>query len=269
MSEGGVAVVTGGGSGLGRATAERLAGDGFRVVLTDVDAAAGAAAADELGLAFEPHDVTDEGEWARVLAAVEERHGGLRVLVNNAGILGPMDAISPEDTRLEDWRRIFAVNVEGVFLGCRAAIGPMRRAGGGAIINIASIAGLLATPYATAYGASKATVRQLTRSVAQHCAEAGFAIRCNAVNPGNVKTPLWMRQAEERATARGIATAVLIEEEESVVPIGELITAEEVAAAVAFLASDAARRMTGAELVVDGGFVSCDTYRATCGNAGT
>lgn len=257
------ALVTGGASGLGKAIAKRLATDGARVVITDIQADEGQATAGELGLTFLKQDVCDEMQWNEIVRAVETRHGQLNILVNNAGILGSMDAINPENTRLADWKKIFAVNVEGVFLGCRAAIPAMRRAGGGSIVNMASVAGLLATPYAMAYGASKATVRQMTKSVAQHCAQEKLNIRCNSVHPGNVLTPLWRKQAEESAAKRGVTLEMVIEEARSGSPLGGMTTVEDVAAAVSFLVSNEARHITGEKLIVDGGIVNCDTFRAT------
>lgn len=254
------ALVTGGAMGLGKAIAKRLAADGATVVITDVQRDLGQATAAEGGFIFIEQDVCDEARWPEVVQEVEKRCGRLDILVNNAGILGPMDAITPENTPLATWRKIFAVNVEGVFLGCRAAIPAMKRAGGGSIINLSSVAGLLATPYATAYGASKATVRQLTKSVAQHCAQEKLNIRCNSVHPGNVLTPLWERAAEEKARQRGVTAAEILEEAKTSSPLGGFTLAEDVAAAVSFLASEEARHTTGAKLMVDGGFVDCDTY---------
>jgi 3(or 17)beta-hydroxysteroid dehydrogenase len=256
-----VALVTGGAAGLGKAIASRLRADGAEVVISDVDAKAGADTAAEHGLVFLEQDVCEEAGWARVVGEVERRFGHLDILVNNAGILGPMNAVSPVDTPLENWRRIFAVNVEGVFLGCRAAIAAMRRAGGGSIINISSIAGLRATPYATAYGASKAAVRQFTKSVAQHCAEQKLNIRCNSVHPGDVRTPLWDRQAAELARLRQVPIEEIIEDNRMDSPMGEFTLPEDIAAAVAFLASDDSRHITGTKLVVDGGIVNCESYR--------
>jgi 3(or 17)beta-hydroxysteroid dehydrogenase len=255
-----VALVTGGAEGLGRAIAQRLKAEGATVAISDVQSERGAQVADEEGLAFLEHDVCDEARWGAVVQAVERDLGRLDVLVNNAGILGSMAAISPEDTTLEDWRRIFAVNVEGVLLGCKTAIPAMKRTGGGSIVNISSVAGLFATPYATAYGASKATVRQLTKTVAQHCAETKVGIRCNSVHPGNILTPLWRRQAEELAELRGVPAAQVIEQAGAIVPLGGWTTPEDVAAAVAFLASADARHVTGIALEVDGGLVNCDTF---------
>ncbi|WP_129649578.1 SDR family oxidoreductase [Peristeroidobacter agariperforans] len=256
-----VALVTGGASGLGRAIAARLIADGARVVITDVQASVGEATATELKCDFILQDVTDEGSWRDAMQFLQKRHQGLHILVNNAGILGPGDRVSPESTSLEDWRRIFAVNVEGVFLGCRAAIPVIAGSGGGSIVNISSIAGLLATPFATAYGASKAAVRQLTKSVAQHCVEKRLRIRCNSVHPNNVRTQMWERRAIECAHSRGVSIDVILKEDQAVVPMGDFTRPEDIAAAVSFLACEQdSRHITGAKLVVDGGTVHCDTY---------
>jgi 3(or 17)beta-hydroxysteroid dehydrogenase len=256
-----VALVTGGASGLGKAIAERLAAEGARVVISDVDSVAGTATAAIVDLIFLQHDVCDEKRWTEVVAEIRQRFGRFDILVNNAGILGPMNAISPVDTPLELWRRIFAINVEGVFLGCRTAIPAMAASGGGSIVNISSIAGLRATPYATAYGASKAAVRQLTKSVAQHCAEKKLNIRCNSVHPGDVRTPLWDKGAEEMAKVRQVPVEEIIEEGRTDSPMGEFTRPEDIAAAVAFLASDESRHITGTKLIVDGGTVNCESYR--------
>ena len=255
------ALVTGGASGLGRAIAKRLAADGATVVIADIQTDLGEATAAEDGLTFLEQDVCDEMRWTEIVLEIEERFGGLEILVNNAGIVGAMDVISPEDSRLDDWKAIFGVNVEGVFLGCRTVIPAMRRANGGSIVNISSIAGLLATPYATAYGASKAAVRQLTKSVAQYCAEQKLNIRCNSVHPGDVRTALLEKAAKEIASRRGVSIDDIIEEGKAMVPMGEFTLSDDVAAAVSFLVSDEARHITGIKLIVDGGSVNCDTYR--------
>jgi 3(or 17)beta-hydroxysteroid dehydrogenase len=254
------ALVTGGASGLGKAIAQRLAADGVRVIITDIQAELGATIAREGGFIFLEQDVCDESRWKAVVQEIEERCGGLHILVNNAGIVGPMAATSPENTPLSVWKKVFAINVEGVFLGCRAALPAMRRAGIGSIINISSVAGLLASPYNTAYGASKAAVSQLTKSVAQHCAAQKLNIRCNSVHPGDVHTPLWDKIAEERAKEGGVTVAEVLAEAESTSPMGGFTLAEDVAAAVSFLASDQARRITGTRLIVDGGLIGCDTF---------
>jgi 3(or 17)beta-hydroxysteroid dehydrogenase len=158
---------------------------------------------------------------------------------------------------------VFSVNVEGVFLGCRAALGQIHASGGGAIVNISSIAAMLATPYATAYGASKAAVRHMTKSLAQYCAERKLSIRCNSVHPGSVRTSLWDIHATELARARGVPFETITKESQDAIPMGDFTRPEDVAAAVSFLVSDDARHITGAKLVVDGGYLHCNTYRAT------
>lgn len=257
-----IALVTGGASGLGRAIAQRLVSEGAHVVITDIQAILGQATANELGCDFLTQDVTDETRWSDIIAEMRQRHGGLHILVNNAGIAGPMNAVSPEDTRLADWKTIFAVNVESVFLGCRAAIPAIHASGGGSIINMSSIAAVRATPRGTAYGASKAAVRQLTKSIAQHCAQSGMKIRCNSVHPGVVRTPLWETATAENARKRGVSFETLVKEAQAGVPMGDFTLPEDVAAVVAFLASDESRHMTGGKFFVDGGIVDCDSYKA-------
>lgn len=254
------AIVTGGAAGLGKAIALRLRGEGARVIITDVDIDSGTATAAQLGVDFLEQDVSDEAGWRELMTEVERSFGSVSILVNNAGILGPKDACSPEDSRLLDWRRLFAINVEGVFLGCKAAIVAMRGSGGGSIVNVASVAARLATPYATAYGASKAAVAQLTRSVAQHCTQERLGVRCNSVLPGNVHTDMVGRSMREAAQRRGVSFEAVVAEREALTPIGDFTRPEDVAAAVAFLASDDARHVTGAELVVDGGMLGCNTH---------
>jgi len=256
-----VALVTGAAAGLGRAIAERLIAEGSRVIITDISSKIGPDTAQAIGASFLHQDVRDERRWQEVVATVEGQYGRLDVLVNNAGIAGAMDAVGPEHTRLTDWKDIFAVNVEGVFLGCKTAIPAMRRSGAGSIINISSVAALTATPYATAYGASKAAVRQLTKSVAQYCAEQRLGIRCNSVHPDVVRTSLWESYAAESAARGGISVEEFAAREKAQIPMGEFIEPQDVAAAVWFLASEESRFITGAYFPVDGGVVHCDTFR--------
>jgi NAD(P)-dependent dehydrogenase (short-subunit alcohol dehydrogenase family) len=259
-----VALVTGGASGIGRAIAERLAADGAQVVISDVQTVLGQSVSAAQHFEFYTHDVVNEGQWLELIRRINATYGGLHILVNNAGILSPPSELAnPETSTLSDWRRIFAVNVEGVFLGCKTAIPAMHAAGGGSIINISSVAALLATPFATAYGASKASMRQLTKSVAQHCAQRRLNIRCNSVHPGIVRTTALDKAFTEAATQRGVPFEVVLRERQAAVPMGDFSQLQEIAAAVAFLASDESRHMTGAQLIIDGGLVACDTYHNT------
>ncbi|MFC0527375.1 SDR family NAD(P)-dependent oxidoreductase [Phytohabitans kaempferiae] len=258
-----VAVVTGGASGLGFAVAQRLAAQGATVIITDIDQAAGSQASKQLDATFVAHDVADETSWQNLCQVVRQKFGPLNVLVNNAGVVAKAEAADPEHQSLAEWHRLFAVNSDGVFLGCKTAIGAMREAGGGAIINVSSVAALLATPFGTAYGATKAVVAHLTRTVAQYCAREKLDVRCNSIHPGDIRTPLWDQWATGLATERGVTFEAIVAEFEGMIPTGRMTTPEDIAASVAFLASDEARQINGAQIVVDGGFVSCNTYALT------
>lgn len=253
--EGKTAIVTGGGSGIGGASAELLAREGAGVVVTDINeqaAAETAAAIEAAGAkAFAmPQDVTSEAGWPEVFAAARDRFGGPHILVNNAGVGGLGAPQDPEHGTLESFRRINTVNLEGVFLGCKYAIPALRAAGGGAIVNISSLAAMLATPAIAAYGAGKAGVRQYTKSVAMHCAQQGDEIRCNSIHPGVIETA--MTEPMFAARAEGDAEAGRQRYRE-MIPTGKLGRPEDIANAVLFLASDESRYITGAELVIDGG----------------
>lgn len=250
--QGKVMLVTGGAGGIGRAIAELALSEGAQVVVSDFDAGAVAQVAADLCCTGLQQDVRDEGRWPEIVADIEQRFGKLDILVNNAGIEGAFDRVSPEDTDLEDFRRVQAVNVEGTFLGCRAAIPAMRRAGGGSIINLSSIAALLATPFQTAYGASKAAVKHLTMSTASHGALS--RIRCNAIHPGQMRTRMIEAIYAGAAQRMGLESAEEAETRfRAMIPMGELGTPKDVAFAVIYLGSDESRYVTGTSLVVDGG----------------
>jgi 3(or 17)beta-hydroxysteroid dehydrogenase len=242
--QGKVAVITGALGGIGRADARVFAAEGARMVLTDVNARGAQELLAELGgeHLFLEHDVASEEDWVRVVAAAEERFGRLDVLVNNAGlmILGTVAG-----TSLADWRRVNAVNLDGVFLGCKHALPALERAGGGSIVNISSIAAMQGVPFAAAYCASKGGVRSLTKAIAVHCREAKNNVRCNSVHPDGVRTPMVVKVA----TGRDDATRAEIE----AVSRGSnrFCEPEDVAAVVLFLASDESRYMNGAEVLVD------------------
>jgi NAD(P)-dependent dehydrogenase (short-subunit alcohol dehydrogenase family) len=257
-----VAYVTGGASGIGAACALTLAREGAKVVVSDLDDARGNAVASEIAAAggtaaFLHQDVTDEADWPDAVAMAERRFGRLDILVANAGIaiFGP--AI---DMSLADFRRQNAVNVEGVFLSMKYAIPAMRRSGGGSIIVMSSIAGLRGSAGLAAYSASKGAVRFLAKSLALECAAAGDGIRVNSVHPGIILTPLWSKAATPAGGGLNAAPDP-VEIGRASVPLGVASDPQEIANGVLFLASDASRHMTGAELVIDGGMTAGGSRR--------
>jgi len=248
-----LALVTGAAQGLGAAHARRLAEEGARVLCTDVNgdsAQATAAAIDGQfgsGTAFGiAHDVTDPAQWVEAVDAAREHLGGLNVLVNNAGI-GVGGNI--ETCRFEDWQRCFSVNVDSIFHGCQKALPLMREHAPGSIVNISSIAGLIASDTMPAYNASKAAVWMLTKSIALHCAKNNMQIRCNSVHPTFVDTPI----LDGTARHHNLDKAVLLEKLARQIPLKFVGEPDDIANAVVYLASDESRFMTGAELKLDGG----------------
>jgi 3(or 17)beta-hydroxysteroid dehydrogenase len=248
--QGKVALVTGGASGLGAASARMLVREGARVAITDVNAEAGEALAKELGEAarFWRLDVTNEEEWTSVVDAVLGAFGRLDVVVNNAGIGIAKDI---ERLSLREWRKEQAVNLDGVFLGCKHAIRAMRQCGAkGSIINMSSVAGLVGVPAFPGYSASKGGVRMLTKSVALHCAQKGYGIRCNSIHPGYTDTP----RVDDLAGIMGGGDATTGKQKLArTIPLGHLAEPDDVAYSVLYLASDESRMVTGAEFVIDGG----------------
>jgi len=253
--EGKLALVTGAAQGLGEATARMLAREGARVAITDINADGAEKVARSINEEREgaaiaiPHDVTNEAEWIRVIGETGERLGGLHVLVNNAGVAFTKDFL---DLSLEEWRRVHAIDLDGVFLGCKHALPLMEKtvaatALGGAIINISSIAGIIAGHNMAAYNSAKAGVRHLSKSVALYCARRGFGIRCNSVHPVFMATP--MLDDVAKGIGRDAAYAKLGRQ----VPLGHIGEPDDVAYAVLYLASDESKFVTGAELKVDGG----------------
>ncbi|UQA60824.1 glucose 1-dehydrogenase [Polyangium aurulentum] len=248
--EGKIALITGAAMGLGAASARRLHREGAFVVLTDRKVEEGQKLAAELGerAEFRALDVTQEAEWIAVIDAVVAAHGKLDVLVNNAGVGVVADI---ENTTIEQWRFVHAVNVEGVFFGCKHGVRVMKGGGGGSIVNLSSVAGIIGASNLAAYCSSKGAVRTLTKSVAMHCARMGYGIRCNSIHPAFIETPM----VDELARAMGDAARARAGLAKGI-PLGRIGDPEDVAAAVAYLASDDARFVTGAELAVDGGLLA-------------
>jgi len=260
--KGKVAIITGGAGDLGSATALLLAREGAKVVVTDIDDPKGKEIVEDIrrkgGEAiYLRHDVTSEQDWGGVIEKTLSQFGKLDVLVNNAGIFARKPI---EDTSLEEWRRVISVNLDGVFLGTKYAIKAMKGRGGGSIVNISSVAGLVGMVADTAaYNASKGGVRLLTKATAiQYSKAAGrnYNIRANSVHPGFIMTPMLEKvfRTEVETTGRSYEEVKRIREEWA--PLGRLGTPEDVAYAVLYLASDESKYMTGAELVVDGGFTA-------------
>ena len=246
------ALVTGAAQGLGAATARLFAEQGAHVLLTDLDGAKAEATAraiaadcgDGCASAIR-HDVTAPEEWQAALAAAQDRMGGLSVLVNNAGV-GLSGSIA--DCTLADWRRTFAINVDAIFIGCQAALPMLADSQPAAIVNISSIAAMIASPAMPAYNASKAAVTMLSKSIALYCAEAGWDLRCNTLHPAFVDTAIldgFVREGASRAAVVGKLARQI--------PLGRVGEPIEVAQAVVYLASDESRFMTGSELKIDGG----------------
>jgi NAD(P)-dependent dehydrogenase (short-subunit alcohol dehydrogenase family) len=248
--QGKMALVTGGAQGLGEAISKMLAKEGAKVTLTDVNGAGAEKVAAEInkmygaGTAFAfQHDVTNAARWQEVLTAAHEAMGGLNVLVNNAGI-GSLGSV--EDETYDMFKKVQTVDVDSIFLGCKYAIPLMRAHGLGSIINISSIAGIIASGNYVAYNTAKAAVRHLSKSIALHCAKGG-QIRCNSVHPVFINTPILDRTKEMFGEEKAL------EKLGRQIPLGKVGEPDDIAYAVLYLASDESKLVTGAELKVDGG----------------
>jgi NAD(P)-dependent dehydrogenase (short-subunit alcohol dehydrogenase family) len=248
-----MALVTGGAQGLGRAHCIRLAQEGARVLASDINGAGAQETAALInaelgeGAAFAiAHDVTKPDQWEAAVEAARDKLGGLNVLVNNAGIGVPGNI---EACDFGDWQRCFDINVNSIFHGCQKALPLMRQHAPGSIINISSIAGLIASDTMPAYNASKAAVWMLSKSIALHCAKKGMQIRCNSVHPTFVDTPI----LDGTARAHALDKEVLMEKLARQIPLKFVGEPNDIANAVVYLASDESRFMTGAELKLDGG----------------
>ena len=239
-----VAIITGGASGIGRATAERFVAEGAFVTFTDVDGA-GARHAAVLGerSLFVEHDVTDDRAWTQVFDITQQQFGVPNVLVNCAGI---MSTGNIENTSLTDWRRVLDVNLKGTFFGCRHAVRVMKSMGG-SIVNVSSVSGMVACDFLCGYESSKGGVRLLSKAIAVHCAENRYRVRCNSVHPGIIETPMVTdyiaSQPDPDAERRRW---------EDWMAVGGMGAPGDVANLILFLASDESQLVTGAEMVIDG-----------------
>jgi NAD(P)-dependent dehydrogenase (short-subunit alcohol dehydrogenase family) len=245
-------LVTGAARGIGEAIARAFIDEGAQVIVSDIRDEEGQALVQGLGSAasYRHLDVRQEAQWAALIDELLEGDG-LDVLVNNAGITGFENGIvahDPEHASLADWRAVHETNLDGVFLGCKHGIRAMRRRSHGSIINISSRSGQVGIPGAVAYASSKAAVRNHSKSVALYCAGQGLDIRCNAIFPAAILTPMW-----ELMLGDGPEREARMRDYVSDCPMGRFGSPEEVAAVAVLLASDEASYMTGSELVVDGG----------------
>jgi len=249
-----IAIITGAAGGIGLATAELFAREGATVVMTDInigklEAQARRLQAEGLAVTTAAQDVTQEDEWDQIISDTLASHHRLDVLVNNAGI-GHM--LSVEDETLEGWRRILGINLDAVFLGTQKAIRAMKKEGG-SIVNISSIEGIIGESGLAAYNASKGGGRIFTKSAALHCAERGYGIRVNSIHPGYVLTPMVTEALDGLPddVAEAMRKDLL-----GRIPLGRLAEPREIAPAILFVASDESSYMTGAELVIDGGYTA-------------
>ncbi|MBS7662059.1 glucose 1-dehydrogenase [Pseudomonas lalucatii] len=239
--EGKVCIITGAASGVGREDALLLASEGAKVVLTDLNEEAGRQVAAEIGehALFIRQDIASEADWQNVIKLTLERFGRLDVLVNNAAILA---LGSIEDTSLELWQKVQRINSEGYFLGCKYGVQAMKETGGGSIINMSSVAALGGMPLFCAYSASKGAVAAMSRSIALHCKQQGYRIRCNTVHPDGINTPM----TQALTGGQAIPQETLDQD-----PLNRMCAPRDIANLVLFLASDESRFINGSELRVD------------------
>ena len=248
--EGKTALVTGAASGIGLQTSIRLAEEGARVMMTDINLEEGLQKAEKLGAnaTFLKLDITEEEEWISVLDETVKRFDRLDILVNSAGMVLIADV---EQITLEDWRKVHAVNLDGTFLGCKHGVRVMKEFGAGSIINLSSVSGMIGGFNLAAYNSSKGAVRMLTKSVALHCARAGYGIRCNSIHPTFIETPMlesMIRDSPDPEKAR----QTLVRQ----VPLRRIGKPDDVANMIVYLASDESTFVTGTEMVIDGGVIA-------------
>jgi 3(or 17)beta-hydroxysteroid dehydrogenase len=254
-----VVLITGASRGLGAATAQLFVKEGAEVILTDVLDNEGEALAGKLGAFYHTLDVRSERAWQVLMDVIEMRYGRLDVVFNNAGVLGldkPFGPQDPEHVSLEDWHAVHAINLDGVFLGCKYGIKHMKKHGG-SMINMSSRSGVVGLPGAAAYASSKAAIRNHTKTVALYCAEHGYGIRCNSLHPGAVLTEIW----DPILGVNGASREKQQDKLEAGIPLGHMGEPMDVAYAALYLASDESKYMTGSELTLDGGILAGSAAR--------
>lgn len=246
-------LVTGGASGLGEAIIRLIAKNGAKIIIADIDEEKGLSLAQELNGVFYKLDVANEQNWIDVVKNIEINFGGIDGLVNNAAIASSKGKWDIENIEIKEFHKIFSVNVDGTIFGCKHIVPLMAKSGGGSIVNMSSIAALLPTDFLISYGASKATVLHITKSIALHCAKNNYKIRVNTIHPGDILTPMMKSILEHCAKEAGVTYQDMHDIFLSKIPLGEWQEAIDIANATLFLLSDEARFITGTKLVVDGG----------------
>lgn len=252
--DGKVALVTGAASGIGAATARRFAAEGAKVLMTDVQDDLGQTVAAAIGAQYMTHDVSDRAVWKQVMARLKDTYGRLDVVMNNAGMVCGQNI---EEITDDVWQRLMDVNLKGVMLGCQFGIKLMKEnpeGPSGSLINVSSITGFVGLPSDAPYTASKGAVRLMTKSIAVHCAQAGYAIRCNSIHPGTIRTGI----IETAIEAMGKGSEAIFN---GLQPGGKMGTPDDIANMALFLASDEAAFCNGAEYLVDSAMIAGASVR--------